>query len=273
MKNTILICTNNLIPKNLLKKVVENAADQAIKLGDTQIVIVSHYPVVENYEKVDLLNCKDQVHDKLQSTIIKEPFIKSFPIISNYVVGEKEYSIDTIFKQMLFGSSKVDSESIIIMEHDILYPPNYLKKTSSIIGCGFDICFWQSLAFFSLKGFFRFKSVALSRYSFKKSFFDLVFLEKMVRKSLTTEPFLLEYESFAFADIKTEEKFFSNYAVIHETDVLDIKHGLNTSGQLNVEKYEDEHPFWGKAEDISKLIDDNYKETVNKNISYSYGLW
>lgn len=271
MKNTVLICTNNLVPKNLLKRVVENAVDQAMKLGDTQVVIVSHYPVVENYEKVDLPDCKDQIHEKLQSTIIKEPFIKQLPLLSNYVVGEKEYAIDTIFKQMLFGSSKVDSESIIVMEHDILYPPNYLKKVSAIIRTGFDICFWGSSCFFSLKGFFKIKNVALSRYSFRKSFFDQLFFDKMTRKSLVTEPLLLEYEPFVF--LKTDEKFFSNYAIVHETDVLDIKHGLNTSGQCNVEKYENEHPFWGKIEDVSRLIDDNYKETVNKNVSYSYGLW
>jgi hypothetical protein len=93
----------------------------------------------------------------------------------------------------------------------------------------------------------------------------------MVKKSLVTEPFLVEYEPFMF--LKTDEKFFGNYAISNEVDVLDVKHGLNTSGQCNVEKYESEHPFWGKIENVSHLIDDNYKETVNKNLSYSYGLW
>jgi len=273
MKNAILICTNNLIPKNLLRYVVENAINQSIRVGDTEIVVVSHYPVVENFKTAEIAECKNQIHEKLQQIIIKEPVVKPFSDvkISNYVIGEKEYSIDTIFKQMLFGSSKTDSETIVVMEHDILYPPNYVFKSSGIINSGFDICFWQSSCFFSLKGFFRVKNMALSRYSFNREFFDGLFTEKMLKKSLITEPFLTDYESVIF--MNTDERFYGNHAVVVETEVLDIKHGFNTSGQCVVEKCENDHPFWGKIEDVAKLIDDNYKDAMSKNTNYSFGLW
>ena len=62
MSNVILVCTNNLVPEILFKKVLMNAFIQADISGNSSVVVVSHYPVFEEHLDLDDPSLKKVQH-------------------------------------------------------------------------------------------------------------------------------------------------------------------------------------------------------------------
>ncbi len=280
MKNTILICTNNIIPKKLFKLVFSNCLLQAIDNGDTNVVLVSHYPVFSEHvvSTIDNDGSFLRCHEKYKEITCTKPFLDNCidsggeknafkeVNITNVVVGEQEYSINTIFKQLQVGL-KYCNENIVIFEHDVLYPFGYTGKMINKLNLGCDICVWKNCLYWCYQGFFKSnEGMWFSRFSFKKNI-----LEEHVLRSIETGTDQIEP---CLKNIGKTDGFYvyDNYTLIDGIEVLDIKHGLNTSGYMLFDEHEKEHFYWGKMDKYLDYIDDNYKIFINKHSDCFYGF-
>jgi hypothetical protein len=275
--NSILICTNNLIPKRLISTVLHCAIKQAESIHDTNIVVVSQYPVISQYFSAELSGCKDAnpfLHSRLSSCILKEPFFDSEcefcrnkDLFINVVVGEKAYAMETIYKQLLLGSMYC-GQNIAICEHDVFYPVNYLEKVFGVLDGGKDICFWKDAIYLSYQGYFRMPNNHMfNRFAFSNDFLQKHLRDKISRNNLCIEPALLGYSKTL-----EEEPEWANYEVVGGVDVLDIKHGFNAGGYFMVDNYMDMHDYWGKKHIYLDLIDDEYRQATQQNQSCFYGF-
>lgn len=273
LMNNIVICTNNLVPQALFRKVLMNAFIQADMVGDTHVSVVSHYPVFENYIYLYREFVKEE-HKSFSDVILKEPFFDPDIFESTYdnmVVGECEYSHLTIYRQLREGAFRRLEANVVIMEHDVLYPLNYLKTVSGILNAGMDACYWAKGKFFSNSGFFEVPNVmTLSRFSMKWDQFIKVFENKLEKKLTFVEPLL---DGIPVSGDLSEEVVTRKFAMVHGIDTLDIRHGLNVSGNYIVEEYSDCHEYWGSASEIFPLIDGPCKTFVEKHPSCNYGIW
>lgn len=274
--NTIVICTNNLVPPLLFRKVLMNAFTQADMRICTNVVVVSHYPVFEKFERIgDLIedNFKHESHPKYAEIMNKEAIFDPKPFVSSYrniVVGECEYSQDTIYKQLLIGA-QFASNNTIIMEHDVLYPVDYVRKVSGILNSGIDLCYWANGKFFSNCGFFEIPDImTLSRFAIKTDLFIEIYRNKVRHNLKFVEPILSGLN--VFGDV-SKEKITDNFAMVYGTDTIDVRHGLNVTGNFIVEDYSDFHEYWGSEDEIKPLISGTYKEFVEKHPSCNFGIW
>lgn len=271
--SSIVICTNNLVPRTLFKEILERNISLASQVDNSEIIIVSHYPVCLEYVTYNFVNGPDlKYHKEFEDVLIKNFKIQNSILdhvqynvpIKNIVVGEREYNCNTILEQMRLAYHFCNYDKIIVMEHDIIYPQEYVKKVSRILDSGVDICYWKSTCYLSKDGYFKLDTCSLSSFSFnKKSYIN--WLTNKDEKSF--EPILYGYGNFS------EYSFmFNNYAIVNSDDILDIKHGANTSGQIIPCEYFDEHPVLGKKEKYINLIDKEYSDIINQNKICSYGL-
>lgn len=275
--NSILICTNNLVPKRLISTVLHCAIRQAEDVGNTNVVVVSQYPVISQYLNAELSGSKspeESKHSKLSSVILKEPFFDSMCDVCgdkakfvNVVVGERAYAIDTIYRQLLLGTMYC-GDKVAICEHDVFYPSGYLKRVFGVLDSGRDICFWESSIYLSYQGYFRMPNNGMfNRFSFCNEFLQKHLRDKISRENLCIEPALR-----GFSKTLQGEPEYGNYEVVEGVDILDIKHGFNTGGYFMVDDYMDEHSYWGNKHIYLDLIDDEYRQATQKNPSCFYGF-
>jgi len=274
MKNVVVIYTHNLVPKNVFLKSMSLVFDQVKDIPGTEVVIVSQYPVLDIYETVDLPNVPTKKYDKLESLILKEPILNKESVevkVSNYVIGPKEFAMTTIYHQMLAAVEKTDAKYIAIAEHDVFYPHDYFRKCFAVLDAGFPVCYWRSVKMFNVNGFFDIVSIyALSRYSLSREVLVKTYSEKLKFGSNYAEILLKGCDVMVV--IGEKDTVYSDYAYLSGNEVLDVKHGLNTSGQVIVDTFESTHPYWGSKENIISMIDEKYSDVVNKNPVYGYGL-
>ena len=90
------------------------------------------------------------------------------------------YSYCNIFKQILFSAEKTDAEHIILMEHDCLYPEDYVPSVMKCLSgfanrdgsIGKDFAYGHCrTTFLNYSGFFDIneETYTLSKCSFKKN--------------------------------------------------------------------------------------------------------
>lgn len=270
MKNIIVICTNNLVPPLLFRKVLTNAFTQADMVGDTFVSVVSHYPVFDNFVYNRQSNLVEKQHKQFSDVLLKTPIFDPSMFSSqhaNIVVGECEYNCNTIYSQLLLGTN-FDRGNVIIMEHDVLYPINYLKIVSSVLNSGLDACYWNSGKFFSENGFYDvFGVMTLSRFAMRWNSFRRVYENKLEKGIAFVEPGLKGIVN----DENREDIITDNFAMLNGLDTIDVRHGLNVSGNYLVDSYSDYHEYWGSAEEIKPLIHGTYGDFVEKHPTYGYG--
>ncbi len=276
--NSVLICTNNLVPKRLFSEVICSAIYQASEIPDTNVVLVSHYPVTEKFLEVDLSLAKPpdrSKHNKHEDAILKAPFFDFYckrmnvdcSLLTNLVVGEKAYCLDTIYRQILYGAM-ICKKNIAIVEHDVLYPKNYLQKVFGVLDSGKDICFWDDAIYLSYQGFFRMPNNNMfNRFSFKNKTLCEHITSQMNAGNPIIEPALKNYSKTTEGAIEYE-----NYSVVNGVDILDVKHGFNTGGYFFVENYMDHHDYWGHKDKYLNMIDQKYIDITQKNLSCFYGF-
>lgn len=271
--DSILLCTNNVIPKKLFEAVVRNAIGNLDGNCDN-IVIVSQYPVFSRYISIDIPNARhpdESKHSKLSSIILKTPFLDHLnpsgsDIIVNIVVGEKAYAVETIYYQLLAGLPYC-GDCISIFEHDVLYPHDYLFKSLGAIKQGVDICLWDDNVYLSYNGYFKVPySYMFSRFCFSKAFLEYHVRDKMKRGKSFIEPAL----KGVFG--QSGEPQYENFLIVNGDDVMDIKHGFNTGGYVLVDSYYDNHIYWGSKDLYLGLIDQEYMRATQSNLDCFYGF-
>jgi hypothetical protein len=212
-------------------------------------------------------------HKNFSDVLLKTPVFSPEGFSSdhfNYVVGECEYNHSTIYRQLLLGAHCY-ADNIIIMEHDVLYPMNYAKTVSGILDSGMDLCYWARGKYFSDLGFFDLPNImTLSRFSMKRKQFVKVFENKKDKDLKFVEPALrgIEIQGDFSQEIVTD-----NFAMVYGIDTLDIRHGLNVSGNYIVENYSQGHSYWGDYSEIYPMIDGPCRRLVESHPSYNYGIW
>ena len=277
MKNTAIIYyTNNLLPKALfeftLKEVIKHSEE-----NDCEAIMISHFPVLINHEKnEDLLegneiyqNDFDKDTGKTKKSEIYNYIVKDIRIenknAKNYVVGKLPYSWESIFKQILLSLEKTNADNIILMEHDCLYPSNYIENVEKLLN-QFDFTYCsQNHSFLNPNGFFNLESdvFVLSGCSGKKELWKRV-LNKKIELINNKKPFffepILDIEPSVKKEKYPEEIIINKHVCMDHFlgaghSILDIKHSLNSDGML-LGNYYDQHEYWGEAKRYTKLLND-----------------
>lgn len=269
----ILICTNNLVPERVLHRVVDTALTQASSRLHVRVVVVSHYPVLEQFYRVDLPDVPCEKHDQFDALLIKKPIIDQSdydcPCV-NFVVGEREYSLHTIFRQMLFAIEKFDTY-FIIMEHDVFYPRDYTSKMICHAQPWYDFLYWKNTVFLNGEGYFHYNMCCLSRFAgTQKAWIRFLNSKLSQQDCFTTEPIFKGHEPPV---MKPSDVVFDSFKVIDDGDpTLDIKHGFNTTGMMLTRVARDEDPYWGGADFWWNFVDEEWQEARTRMSQYSYGL-
>lgn len=278
MKYTIIINTHNLVPEKMFVHVLKSVFLNAIK-WDCEVIIVSHFPVLDKYEEVDISDSLIEHHLEFEDVIIKGPVfsVDDFDIkIKNYVVGERRYSLHTICDQIMIGLKNSNTDRIIIMEHDVLYPEEYICDICSPLDLGADFSCWKNAILLGMVGYYRILNwVTFGRIAWKSSFLEkyLISLKKDVFVDMVPDISLRGCagvpEKFCeFNSVGLTAK----YGVVEGTDVLDFRHGLNTYGNVLLNECFDSHPVWGDKMKWIDLIDKNFSRVTMRNPLYAYGL-
>ena len=286
---TILLCTHNLVPKNLFTRVLEECVFGQARTWNCDIVIVSHYPVLEDYVEENLPRIERVSHPQFQSTLLKEPlisreFVSRWPPIenlTNLVVGERKYSMDTLCDQMALGVAYSKTDNIIVMEHDVLYPSSYTYYMSKALDYGASFCCWRKGVILSSEGYFKTPGwLMFSRISWRRGF-----LGRYLAALAQLESYSLEPEILSDSCGDTQETFGdyeghdlkAKYAMVDDPtgedyDVLDVKHGLNSTGNIVVKEYYDDHPKWGNRRLWVDLVDYKFKVAADSDLKNAYGV-
>ena len=281
MDCTILVPTHNLVPVNIFKTVIDNVLSQVESDGlDVELVIVSHYPVTDEYKSVDLPIVALSGHEGIGDAIVKNPILSvrncNIPV-RNFVVGERAYSLETIYAQLMLGLEHALCENIVIVEHDVLYPSGYFRSMIDALNSGVDFCCWRNCSFFCRYGFYEVpRSLAFSRFSFKSHFLSRFISSVSQEEMLVMEPEIdLDCGAFSSGEHGIYDDYGINakYTILEGEDVLDVKHGLNSSGNVFVENYEENHPYWGNEKKWLNLIGDDFDQVALSNPIYAYGLF
>lgn len=286
MRATILVCTHNLVPKKLFIKVLEDCVFKQARIWDCDVVVVSHYPVLNNYIEEDLTRIEKMNHEQFKNVILKNSIVHcdSFcdvSCVTNIVVGERAYSVETLCDQMALGLKYSKADNVVVMEHDVLYPDSYVDYMSKALDNGTSFCCWKNGVVLSSNGFFETPGwVMFSRFAWKKSFLIKYLASMEEFKSTVLEPIIMsaslgntgetywDYEAYGLK---------AKYTTVEDStgignDVLDVRHGLNSSGNIVVEKYYDEHPKWGNKNLWSDLVNIEFTDVASEKLSYAYGL-
>lgn len=265
--NTILVCTNNLVPKRLLEQVLANALAVARAQGDTNVVVVSHFPVFFSHTPVNI-EVEEERHISLDDALIKEPFVNPDAFLAegiNIVVGERRYDYTTILRQMEVGL-KYCGDNVIIMEHDVMYPHDYLETMIESLEKGYDFVVWGKHCFLTFSGYIPGPNyILLSQYSGTKEAWS-----KYVSDSLKQMPSVFEPPIYA-SDGSILDGCLK---LIDVPPVLDVKHGFNTTGNISSDTFEDWHEYWGPFDKMQTLcgMDDQWGDIASNHPECGYGL-
>jgi hypothetical protein len=197
--------------------------------------------------------------------------------VTNYVVGEKQYYLKTLVKQMKIGADVALGNNILIAEHDVLYPLDYFNTMINNLNNGLDVVIWENFCYLCYMGYVStpLKGLFLSRHAFSKS----CFLEYVTNRDQNTfellEPSLCNI-NVVLSSLLNGDRVIENFKILNDPtlpDVLDFKHGFNSDGQISADKYLDFHPYWKYKEIYLNMVDQSYKNYIGgANKKYSYGL-
>ena len=289
MQTSILYYTNNLLPQKLFEHVLGEVVKQA-KENECELIITSHFPITEEYEEFSLGEtnyAKDinQNTGRFQVSDIYEYVNRNTQIdtsninCKSFVVGKIPYSLESILKQIHFSLEKCRGKNIILMEHDCLYPKNYIKTVNHVLTnyqkeftyCSFNTVFLNEHGYFNIPN----KSFLLSGCAGKKELLKGLFQRKIEliksKSPFTFEP-ILSVEPEAKKERYPQEIIIDKHICIdsflgENNSILDIKHHLNADGYFRGEYYSD-HALWGNAKQYKDMID----SVSVKHDKWNYGV-
>jgi hypothetical protein len=275
INTTLAFYTNNIVPKKLLERAIEDAKDVLRRIPSAELVIASHFPVL-----ADHIDISDQFEQYADARFDKAIANTSFAIeddlkgrVRNYVVGQLEQSLDSIIDQIMTIITYAKGENILLTEHDVLYPAGYQEAVIDALD-SYDLVVPMNYIYLGQQGFFSCgdKCFMLSRYNAKKHLFKDYF-NKI--KSLGGVECLEPYLKGHFEDERDPNVAlltYDNCTVIETDPTMDIKHGTNTSGNVIVDDHFSDDDYWGNKNQYLSLIDEDYENFVGENPSFGYGL-
>ncbi|MFA5313246.1 MAG: hypothetical protein WC375_08045 [Methanomassiliicoccales archaeon] len=317
----ILYYTHNLVPRNLLITTLKRAYASASTFGQEAIfVVVSQFPVLANHTYVDinvedgdgnfkttidqlsglstpceiyqylvrdvLLNeCDlkaqnpfDELPDNLRVPPDKWNDIK----FHNIVVGKLQYSYRSVLRQILLGiTESIKCTSVILMEHDVLYPSSYVEtatrllKTHNITYCNKHRIYASIYGYLNPGG-----NILQSGISCRSDILQKITRNKldMIRSDTVSvhilEPIIRQIITNYCADI-TGEIIVDNASCMDDNlpkhhDLLDMHHFLNTTGMVTATSnlYTKDHPYWGNHSQWASLLEIDMDEACKSKAVY-----
>jgi hypothetical protein len=288
IKTSVFYYTHNLISPSILKFTLESCISHC-RENNCELIVTSHYPVTNGFQYANLRDCKSK-SKKFDNCISKNIIVNIDDVnCKAYVLGKMEYSVKTIIKQLIFSLNKCNGDIIILMEHDCLYPKNYISTVSKLIE-NKELTYCQNnTCFITYYGFIKsMPHVYLSSFSFKKETLKkhlehkLEMFEKYNYSIIEPILDIKELENHLVnpdkKDVVEKEISIGSYNNIcmddflgEGNDILDFVHGLNSSsicttmsyiGELNdptlkhyKESFFKEHKNWGNSKQYIDLID------------------
>lgn len=251
---TLLYYTHNLVPKPLLLKSLFSILETSKKLG-LELVITSQFPLSKNPEYESI--CMESSRENIDKFVVWGEFFdeKDYPNAKTFVIGRFPRLLTSLVKQLVYTLKKVNTQNVIFTEHDVLYPEGYFEAVLEKLNSGSSLVYAANSIMFCRDGFYSIpKSVFLSKFSGNTKFFLDHFSKKAVNIGCF-EPILWGISPISpFAKINPQD-ICRDFTVLELLNpVLDIKHGLNTSGHYIVSKYQDSNSYWGSKDEILKLI-------------------
>lgn len=276
MSTALLFYTNNLLPAPLLNETLERMFRTAWRCDCVQIAS-SHFPITPRF--VDASN--DEFLEPCRRDLfsfdpcIAEAYVRNpecgIQTDIALVTGRLKYSPETIARQIVHALKKTTCEKIILMEHDVFYPDDYVPLMSAALD-EVPFALYDNFLFMNQDGFFGtdMDFCHLSRYAGRREAMEDFFLSKIEEDRFAIlEPVFLEYYSGdPDADIVKG-------TVVHgEVPVLDIKHGANASGQILVGEHRLMDDYWGFHPKYLPFFDDPaYEAFLKTDATLGYGLF
>lgn len=284
MKTAILYYSHNLLNDKLLMKTLSSAIETS-KENDCELIVVSHFPLTDKYEKTPLFNGRPYYRfengkkDPMYRFLTELSVNTSGADVKSFVVGKMRYKLISIIKQFLFALEQTDADNIILWEHDCLYPKEYVDKAK--IGLeNSDLAYvYRRRTVVNSEGFFAGKNnlYYMSGFSAKRELFLDIFKvkERLFYEAENTKDFIFEpilpflrlkannekggkkYKSHRKPhpdDLVIESNFNLDDVLPEHHDILDIKHGLNQSGKKLCRTYSQSHPYWGSVKDYEEYM-------------------
>ena len=293
--HSVFYYTHNLLSANILEKTLTSCMESC-KKNRCELILTSQYPLTFSYYNDKIFFDKVEetpIRQELEQLITKNLAIDydNELICKPYVLGKMPYSIKTILEQLLFSCSMCEGKFVTLMEHDCLYPPNYLSVVENCLK-KYEICHClKNTCFASEYGFVKsLPHVYLSSFSFRKELFVKILKNKLDMLSkygfTIVEPMSrvsvndLSEGSFKDEECRNgvigQEMFLDDLSskCIDEdlgdgNDILEFVHGLNSSsidimfkymfesGRSVVEHCKttlfDNHVLWGASKQLQPL--------------------
>jgi hypothetical protein len=278
-KTSIFYYTNNIAPPKLLEHSFLNVIKHC-KDNNCELIVTSHFPITKSYTTVSIGN-NNQPSVPIHRHIVSDLSIDTDGLdVKNYVVGLLPYSHASIIKQILFSEERCSGDNIILMEHDVLYPDNYIPTVERFLG-NRDLTYCHlNIAFLNTNGYFNIDagSLILSTCAFKRNILKGIYSKKLElineNKPYLFEP-LLNSASKYHIDFYKKESIVENHICIDiflkNKCPLDIKHHLNTDGMLISDNYYHFHPYWGEDKAYIEMIRSAEIDDKNKKL-WNYGI-
>ena len=276
MDTALLFYTNNLLPAPLLSETLEGMFKAAWKHNCFQIAS-SHFPITPRFTDVSddefLAPCRDGIigfDPCIAEAYVKNPECRVQTDIA-VVTGRLRYSPETIAHQIVHAIRRTNVDKIILMEHDVLYPENYIPLMSAALD-GADFALYDKYLFMDGDGFFgtdmEFRH--LSRYAARREALEEFFMSKIEedRFSILEPVFTQHFSGDPDADM------VHGVVVSGDAPVLDIKHGANAAGQIIVGEHRLMDDYWGFHPKYLSLFDDpGYNAFLETDGTLGYGLF
>jgi hypothetical protein len=280
MDGLILFYTNCLLPKPLLKESLRRASAAAGR-ANYGLIVSSHLPVSNSYTdcSVDF----DGLVNEDPGEALSE-FMDVFSVSENLgshamnlVTGLLVYSPETIVTQIVHALevSNIGSHlPVVLWEHDVMYPEEYVGSVSAQIRNGVEFVLYHDHVFADRFGYFKpnMHFWHLSRYSAQKGALYAHFGRKLKMGSTgVLEPVPREF----YQGDGDQGNVVDSYAIVRGKPVLDIKHGANASGQFLIDNHREKDPEWGNCCDsvLQYLLDEEYDTFLERKPDVGYGLF
>jgi len=276
MDTALLFYTNNLLPAPLLNATILRMWELAWE-NDCFSIISSHFPVTPSYTDVS----GDEFFDPsrkdifpfdpaIEGAFVRRPECRVQSDVA-VVTGRLAYSPMTIARQIVHALRRISLEKIILMEHDVFYPPNYIADMSAALD---DSAFalYDNYTFMDCDGFFstEMEFRHLSRYAAHRADLENFFMSKIEedRFAILEPVFIDHFRGDPDADL------VKGVVVNGAVPVLDVKHGANAAGQILVGRHRLMDDHWGFHPKYLPLFEDQgYDAFLGTDATLGYGLF
>lgn len=278
---SILYYTNNLLSKDLLSYSLKETIKHC-KNNKCEFILSSHFPLSEKYENVKIGD-QDVTNDPIYDYLVRQPVITEDDTNGidhkMLTVGKLPYSYLSIYRQILISLERCKGRNVILMEHDCLYPDNYINAVKKALieyrrdfsYCSFATCYLNREGFFKINS----GSYCLSGCSGKKDLLIEIFKRKIKlaenNEAFKFEPIINIMDALMILKEKAKgEIIISDHicidTFIKDGCILDIKHNLNADGLLVSKDYFHYHPYWGEDKKYIDMIN------VIPQAKWNYGI-